>query len=51
MADREPRLACPHCDNDDRTMLTRVPAQTPTYYCENCSKEFVVRAQTDRRKV
>ena len=50
MADKE-RIECPFCGNDDRTLMERVPSQTPMYLCVSCSKEFVVRAKDDRRKV
>lgn len=35
-------MTCPNCGNDDRTMMERVPVQTPTYYCLVCGKEFRV---------
>lgn len=39
---------CPHCQNDDRSMLERLPSQTPMYRCEVCSKTFVVPKDTKK---
>lgn len=33
-------LICKHCQNDDKTLMERVPAQWPRYECLVCSKEF-----------
>lgn len=36
---------CPHCHNEDRTMMSRVPLQIPTYFCKVCAKEFVLKKE------
>ena len=35
-------VVCPKCGENDQSMIERVPAQTPTYYCNTCGKEFRV---------
>lgn len=38
-------IICPHCSNDDRSLMERVPLQVPTYYCMICAREFIVKEQ------
>lgn len=47
---KEPRIECPGCSNDDRTMMERIPGQTPTYECKVCSQIFIVSKNPEPRR-